>query len=612
VSRGYLPHLRRLGPVVAVAWRSAPRLLVAQVGIGAIRALLPIAVAWLTKLLIEGLNEGASSVLTATAGLVAASAGVAVIPHLSRFLDKRCEYRTTLHAQDVLYRAVNQLPGLSRFEDPRFQDQLRYAQGTAGPTSSRVMTGVIEIGGGLLTAAGLLYSLALISPTTALFLGCAAGPVAVAEFVLARRRAALLWDLGPVERREIFFGSLITSVSAVKEVRLFGIGEYLRRRMRGERLRINAMRQRRDNRELATQFGLGILAASATGAGFVWIVSEAMRGGATVGDVAMFIAAAAGAQGAVVLLSASLARTYEDLVVFEHFQSVVEAGPDLRLATTPRPVAPPRDAIEFRDVWFRYSAEHQWILRGVNLRVPAGTSLALVGRNGAGKSTLVKLLCRFYEPSRGQILWDGVELTQFDPADLRARISAVFQDFMHYDLTARENIALGDITRLEDLAAVQEAARRAGCHDSMASLVHGYDTLLTRLFKSATQQGDTASGVVVSGGQWQRLALARAFFRGRRDLLILDEPSSGLDPISEANLYAELRRNGGGTTVVISHRLSTARSANLIAVLDDGQIAELGDHEELMAQGGLYYQMFSLQADGYFGAAARKPAGIVE
>jgi ATP-binding cassette subfamily B protein len=233
--------------------------------------------------------------------------------------------------------------------------------------------------------------------------------------------------------------------------------------------------------------------------------------------------------------------------------------------------------------------------------------MALVGRNGSGKSTLVKLLCRFYDPTSGEILWDGVDLRRLSPDELRGRISAVFQDYMHYDLTARENIALGDLVCLEDRPAIERAARRSGVHDSIADLVHGYDTLLTRLFTNATQRVDEAVGVVLSGGQWQRLALARAFLRGPRDLLILDEPSSGLDPLSEARVHAEVRRESGGTTVLISHRLSMARGADLIAVLDDGRIAAVGDHDTLMDEFGLYRDMFTSQARGY---GAVDPAGI--
>jgi ATP-binding cassette subfamily B protein len=593
--------------VVAIAWRSAPGLVVAQVAVGCLQAALPVAVAWLTKALIDGLGAREPSAVSAAAGLVAVGAATAVAPHLARFLDQRCEYRTTLRAQDILYRAVNRIPGLSRFEEPRFQDQLRYAQGTAGPTSSRAMSGIVQIGAGLLTTAGLLLSLAVASPMTAAFLALSAPPVAVAEFVLARRRAALLWDLGPVERRELFFAGLITSLGAVKEVRLFGIGDYLRRRMRAERRRINALRQVRDRKELTVQTGLAMLAAATTGAGAFWIVSAALRGSASPGDVAMFIAAVSSAQAAVVAFSAGLARTYEDLVVFEHFQAVVEAGPDLPLEPAPTPVPALRRGIELRDVWFRYSPDHAWILRGVDLRIPAGSSMALVGRNGSGKSTLVKLLCRFYDPTSGEILWDGVDLRRLSPDELRGRISAVFQDYMHYDLTARENIALGDLVCLEDRPAIERAARRSGVHDSIADLVHGYDTLLTRLFTNATQRVDEAVGVVLSGGQWQRLALARAFLRGPRDLLILDEPSSGLDPLSEARVHAEVRRESGGTTVLISHRLSMARGADLIAVLDDGRIAAVGDHDTLMDEFGLYRDMFTSQARGY---GAVDPAGI--
>jgi ATP-binding cassette subfamily B protein len=590
-----------------MAWRAAPGWVVAQVAVGCLRAALPVAVAWLTRALIDGLGAREPSAVPAAAGLVVVGAATAVTPHLSRFLDQRCEYRTTLRAQDILYRAVNRIPGLGRFEEPRFQDQLRYAQGTAGAASSRATSGLVQIGAGLLTTAGLLSSLAVTSPITAAFLGLSAVPVAVAEFALARRRAALLWDLGPVERRELFFAGLITSLSAVKEVRLFGIGDYLRGRVRVERRRINALRQVRDRKELTAQTGLAVLAAVTIGAGAFWIVSEALRGSASPGDVAMFVAAVTSAQAAVVAVSAGLARTYEDLVVFEHFQAVVEAGPDLPLEPAARTVPRLRRGIELRDVWFRYSADHPWILRGVDLHIPAGSSLALVGRNGAGKSTLVKLLCRFYDPTRGEILWDGIDLRRFSPDELRGRISAVFQDYMHYDLTARENIALGDLVCLEDQPAIERAARRSGVHDSIAELVHGYDTMLTRLFTNATQRGDEAVGVMLSGGQWQRLALARAFLRGPRDLLILDEPSSGLDPLSEARVQAEVRREAAGTTVVISHRLSMARGADLIAVLEDGRIAAVGDHDTLMSEYGLYRDMFTSQARGY---GAVDPAGI--
>jgi len=240
------------------------------------------------------------------------------------------------------------------------------------------------------------------------------------------------------------------------------------------------------------------------------------------------------------------------------------------------------------------------VLRGVNLTIPHGHALALVGLNGAGKSTMVKLLCRFYDPDRGAILWDGVDLRDVPVDDLRAKIGAVFQDYMCYDLSAAENIGLGDVSVMEDRERVVAAARRAGAHDIVAGLPRGYDTFLSRMFFDEADREDPETGVLLSGGQWQRLALARAFLRDRRDLMILDEPSSGLDAEAEHEVHSSLRRHrDGATSVLISHRLGAVRDASAIAVLAEGRVAELGSHDELIASGGEYARLFRLQASGY-------------
>jgi ATP-binding cassette subfamily B protein len=224
----------------------------------------------------------------------------------------------------------------------------------------------------------------------------------------------------------------------------------------------------------------------------------------------------------------------------------------------------------------------------------------LVGLNGAGKSTLVKLLCRFYDPDRGRILWDGTDLREIDPAELRERLSVVFQDYATYDLTAAENIGMGDLARLGDHGPVREAAEHAGADAAISRLPQGYDTLLSRMFLPAANQESPETGVVLSGGQWQRLALARGLMRADRDLLILDEPSSGLDAEAEHAIQRELRDlRAGRASVLISHRLSSVRDARAIYVLSGGRVAEQGTHEELMAAGGEYRRLFMLQASGY-------------
>jgi ATP-binding cassette subfamily B protein len=236
----------------------------------------------------------------------------------------------------------------------------------------------------------------------------------------------------------------------------------------------------------------------------------------------------------------------------------------------------------------------------VDLSIPAGQAVALVGRNGAGKSTLVKLLCRLYDPTHGAITWDGVDLRELDLAALRERIGAVFQDYVEYELSAAENIGLGDLSVFDDRGRIEAAARRAGLHDALVALPNGYDTLLTRMFFDHADRDDPETGVLLSGGQGQRLALARAFLRDRRDLLILDEPSAGLDAAAEAEIHNQLREHRAGrTSLLISHRLNTVRDAGAIIVLGDGQVVERGDHASLLAAGGEYAQLFRLQARGY-------------
>jgi ATP-binding cassette subfamily B protein len=241
----------------------------------------------------------------------------------------------------------------------------------------------------------------------------------------------------------------------------------------------------------------------------------------------------------------------------------------------------------------------------VDLFIPSGRSVALVGHNGAGKSTLVKLLCRFYDPTRGAILWDGVDLRELPVAELRARIGAVFQDYMTYELTAAENIWLGDVppdgpdrVTGRDTGRIRDAARRAGVDGVLEGLPRGYDTMLSRVIELDDRENEP--GVLLSGGQWQRVAIARAILPAARDLLILDEPSAGLDAEAERDLQVRLRAyRDGRTSILISHRLGTLRDADLIVTLVAGAVAETGTHERLMAAGGPYARLFQAQAEGY-------------
>ncbi|WP_327045798.1 ABC transporter ATP-binding protein/permease [Microbispora sp. NBC_01189] len=596
---------RAVAAAVGLAWRASRGLTLAFAALTALMAALPVTIAWGTKLVLDEIG-GDHPRPGVTAALGAALAGCGLLaalgPQVVQYVRDESGRRVGLVAQDRLFRAVERFTGLARFEDPAFLDRIRMAQQYGGATPGMLVSAALGAARTVLTGAAFLVSLVMINPWTAVLVILASAPSLAAELWLSRRRAAMLWGIGPAERREVFFGQLLVDVRAAKELRLFGVGAHLRGLLNAQRRVANAERSRTDRRELRVQAATGTIAALAAGGGLLWVLLDAVNGTGGAGDVALFVAAVAGVQAAAGGLVLELVSAHQQVLLFGHYLAVLDAGPDLPVSDHPRRAGPPRRGIELRDVWFRYSPGHPWALRGVSLTIPYGASVALVGRNGAGKSTLVKLLCRMYDPERGAVLWDGADVREIDPAELRARIGAVFQDYMEYDMTAAENIGLGDLAAMGDRGRIEAAARRAGAHGAVSRLPRGYDTMLSRIFADpdGSAEGGGGAGVHLSGGQWQRLALARAYLRGERDLLILDEPSSGLDAEAEHEIHQGLREHRRGrTSVLISHRLGAVRDADHIVVLDGGRIAERGTHAALLARGGIYAQLFALQAEGY-------------
>ncbi|WP_248960692.1 ABC transporter ATP-binding protein [Sphaerisporangium perillae] len=594
-------RLAELGAALRLGWQAGPLLLPAYVAVTLAAAAIPVATAWLTKIVLDGLTGEGTAVMPAAIALVSLGVLALTLPHARRYLRAELGRATALRTQDRLYTKVNGFTGLSRFEDPAFLDRLRLADQAARHTPGQIVDGALGIAQNTVTVLGFLVSLVVISPViTAAVLG-AAVPTLIAELSLSRRRAQVMWKISPMERREIFYGRLLGDVQAAKEIRLFGLGHFLQGRMRAERMRANGEHRSLDRRELLTQSALSLVSAGTAGAGLLVAINAALNGQGTAGDVSMFVVAVAAVQTALSSLAEQAAYTHQELLMFGHYLALDRMEPDLPRPERPRGI-PAAGDIELRDVWFRYSEDHPWILRGVDFTIPRGSCVALVGLNGAGKSTLVKLLCRFYEPTSGSIRWGGVDLRDMDPDDLRKRLGAVFQDYMSYDFTAAENIGLGDLTAIGDRERIAAAARRAGIDDAVRKLPRGYDTMLSRSFFREMEEDDSSTGVVLSGGQWQRLALARALIREGCDMMILDEPSAGLDARAEHEIHRRLRGlRAGRTSLLISHRLGAIRDADLIVVLDDGRIAEQGTHDELLRTDGPYAKLFLLQAEGYRG-----------
>jgi ATP-binding cassette subfamily B protein len=611
---GAVGPVRRTILAVRTAAQAAPLMAALSLLVALLSGTAPTAAAWLTKSVLDdltGQRAGWDRLAVPVAGLVFVGLLTPAMLQVGRYVDAELGRRVTAFMQNRLFSAINSFEGMGRFEDPRFHDRLRLAQQGGQMAPKQLISAVFDSARALITLGGFLSALLVLSPVMAGLVLLAGLPAVYAQLMLGRRQAGSLWRSSPTARRQLFYATLQTDQVAAKEVRLFGLGDWLRGRMLTELGRVNRAARDVDRRVLRVQSALALAAAAVAGGGLVWAVGRAATGALTIGGLSVFVAAIAGTQNALGTLVGRFADSHQSLIAFGHYLDVVGADPDLTVPVRPRPAPELRHGIELRDVWFRYDDEAPWVLRGVDLFIPFGRSVALVGLNGAGKSTLVKLLCRFYDPTRGSILWDGVDIRDVPAADLRRRIGAVFQDHMNYDLSAAENIGVGDLDSLDDMPRIHSAARHAGVDATLAGLPHGYHTMLSRIFYVGEEQSPE-TGVILSGGQWQRLALARAMMRDRRDLLILDEPSSGLDAEAEHAVHERLRQyREGRTSLLISHRLSAVREADLIVVLADGRIEETGDHAGLMAAGRQYARLFTMQASGYQQEPAGAAAGPV-
>jgi ATP-binding cassette subfamily B protein len=592
-----------VGAAWRLCWSAGPVATVTLLLLAVVAGTLPVGTTWLTKLLLDGLTSGRHDVLAAViGGLFGASLVAAVVPNARTLLQANLGRAVDLKVQMDLHTAVNGLDGLRHLEDPAFRDRLQLARSCTGPALAPATVGLFDLGADVISLVGLLATLWVLSPTMGFVVLVAAVPVLVAELSYSRQHLRLAVGMSETMRRNFFYTQLLIDLRAAKEIRVLRLAPFLIGRLRRTLTSTQTAARRLDTRVFRGQATLSLLGAMVAGGGFAWAATRAVEGRFTAGDLVAFVAAVAGVQGSTVALVSRLAQAGQALGFFGYYREVLATPNDVRPATGDTRLAPLRSGIELRNVWFRYGAGQPWVLRDVSLTIPHGATVGLVGLNGAGKSTIIKLLCRLYEPTRGTIRWDGVDLRAVSVGELRDRLGVMFQDFMTYDLTVAENVGIGDVTRVDDRAAVGAAGERAGIEPLVRGLPAGYDTVLSRIFGRGDDDGNEATSTL-SGGQWQRIALARALMRRARDLLILDEPGSGLDPEAEHEVNRRvLDLRAGRTTLLVSHRLGVLREADLIVGLADGRVVEHGTHDNLMSADGLYARLFRLQGQPYAAA----------
>ncbi|MDD9985648.1 MAG: ABC transporter ATP-binding protein [Spirochaetaceae bacterium] len=588
--------------------------------------LVPVGVAWTTKLVVDTIGAAASDgrfalplglasgpggdeatrvVIVLIAALLAIWIVDRAIVGIGGLVDTNVRLSTEHYIHTLLMRTAGRLD-LAFYENPEYRNMLERATQGAIQSSYLMVSVVFQFIRTALQFISFALVLTGLHWLATVLIVVVTAPQMVATGYHARRQFAMHFDLAEDSRLRHYVTALMSERDPAKEIRLFGLLDYLIERFSGLnrkfRRREIALRRSRNLIDLA----LGVVTDAGAAAIWIYVGIRALNGQITIGDVVLFTTAVASCKGTLIAMFQEGGMFYQHALYLGSLFSILDLNP----ASIPGSLTAPESAaaggakrwgdrrapravergIEFRGVSFRYPGTDADVLHHLSFTLQPGESVALVGRNGSGKTTAVKLLTRLYDPTEGRILLDGHDLKEYDLESLHRTFGVIFQDFVRYALTARENVGFGDVDRVGDAPATERAARKSGIHDTLSGLEQGYETYLGRQFGVGTD---------LSGGEWQRVGLSRAYMRDA-GVLILDEPTASLDAFAEFEVFkafSELMSDR--ISVVISHRFSNVRLAEHIIVLDDGRVAGEGNHEELMAAGGLYAEMFDTQAEGY-------------
>lgn len=579
-----------------LVWTTSRRLTLVLAVLTIVAGVLPAAVAWVGQLIVDGVVQAIEADSPDTRGVV-----MLVLLEALIVIAVAGSQRGISASQSLLRALLGQRVNvmilekaltlqLANFEDSEFYDKLTQARREA---SSRPLSlvnrtfGLAQNAISLVSYAVLLFAF---SPWAVVILIVAGLPSFFAEAKFSGDAFRLFRWRSPETRMQMYLETVIAREDSVKEVKLFQLGPRLLQRYRDIFNRLFVEDRRLTLRRDTWGFVLGLLSTAALYGAYVWIVLATIGGEITLGAMTMYLMLFRQGQSAVAASLTAISGMYEDNLYLSNLYEYL-AQPILSRDGVEASGPDPSRGLEFQDVSFTYPGANERALSNVSLTLRPGESLALVGENGSGKTTLIKLLTRLYEPTGGVIRLDGRDLRDWSVEALRQRIGVIFQDFGRYQFSVGENIGAGDVRHIDDKDRWRKAATTGLAASFIETMPEGYDTQLGRWFQGGRE---------LSGGQWQKIALSRAFMRSDADILVLDEPTAAMDAQSEADVFEHFRAaSGDKMTILISHRFSTVRAADQIVVLQQGTIVERGDHQSLLAANGRYAHLFNLQAKGY-------------
>ncbi|HEX8228078.1 MAG TPA: ABC transporter ATP-binding protein [Chloroflexia bacterium] len=584
---------------LGLVWSTHKGLTISMGVFSVLFGVLPTASAWVSKLVIDGvveaINQGGRQdwvnyvvlLVLIQFGLAAGSSLLQTVRNINQ---QALQELTARRIQLMLMQHANRLD-LSFFENPEFYDTLQQAQREAGYRPTAMVEQMFGLVRSLITFLSMVALISSLGWVVAVLALLAPIPSFIASsrygwqgFLMSRRQS-------PDRRRMSYYLDLLTRDTYNKEIKLFGLGDFFIKLW-------NEIAERfyRENRSLVKRrymaaFVWGSLSTIVTSGTFLYVALQVISRRLTLGDLTFYSQAVGQVQSSLSSILDGLSGMYENSLYLTNLYDFLDYDPLVKSPDSPRKLELPlKHGLEFRNVTFTYPGKTEPALRDVSFHIKPTEAVALVGQNGAGKTTIVKLLTRLYDPDEGQILLDGVDIRELDLADLHATIGVIFQDYVTYFFSARDNIGIGRLGEMANQERVEESAGKSGANSVIEKLPKGYDTMLGRWFDDGYQ---------LSGGEWQKVALARAFMRDA-EILILDEPTASLDARAEYEIFARMKElTQGKMAVFISHRFSTVRLADRIFVLENGTISEAGSHEELLSLDGTYAELFNLQAAAY-------------